>query len=109
MFVCQRVFIGSSLIALLLLLPTLLQSVRTELLPLKAYTVADGLAHHVINKIVRDSRGFLLSKQILPLSQGIDLKTLTPDPLPAIFQSTNTLAASVYSLQTNIVGFPIAN
>lgn len=72
---------------------------RAELLPLKAYTVADGLAHNVINKIVRDSRGFLLSKQILPLSQRIDLRTLTPDPLPAIFQSTNTLAAGVYSLQ----------
>jgi ligand-binding sensor domain-containing protein len=34
-------------------------SVRAERLPLKAYTVADGLAHNEINKIVRDSRGFL--------------------------------------------------
>ena len=59
MFVCLRVCIRSSLIALLLLLPTLPQSVRAERLPLKAYTVADGLAHNVINKIVRDSRGFL--------------------------------------------------
>src|SRR6266849_6512905 len=32
---------------------------RAERLPLKAYTTADGLAHNVINKIVRDSRGFL--------------------------------------------------
>lgn len=30
-----------------------------ERLPLKAYTVADGLANNAINKIVRDSRGFL--------------------------------------------------
>lgn len=30
-----------------------------ERLPLKAYTVADGLPNNVINKIVRDSRGFL--------------------------------------------------
>ena len=30
-----------------------------ERLPLKTYTVADGLAHNEINKIVRDSRGFL--------------------------------------------------
>jgi ligand-binding sensor domain-containing protein len=30
-----------------------------ERLPLKGYTVADGLAHNEINKIVRDSRGFL--------------------------------------------------
>src|SRR6185369_5614708 len=27
--------------------------------PLKAYTTADGLAHDSVNKIVRDSRGFL--------------------------------------------------
>src|SRR5215831_3669556 len=30
-----------------------------EHLPLKPYTVADGLPNNVINKIVRDSRGFL--------------------------------------------------
>ena len=34
-------------------------NVRAELLPLKAYTVAEGLAHNEINRIVRDSRGFL--------------------------------------------------
>ncbi|HZE69724.1 MAG TPA: two-component regulator propeller domain-containing protein, partial [Pyrinomonadaceae bacterium] len=33
--------------------------VRAERLPLKAYTVLDGLGHNNINKIVRDSRGFL--------------------------------------------------
>jgi ligand-binding sensor domain-containing protein/signal transduction histidine kinase len=32
---------------------------RAELLPLRGYTVADGLAHNSVNKIVRDSRGFL--------------------------------------------------
>jgi ligand-binding sensor domain-containing protein/signal transduction histidine kinase len=32
---------------------------QAERLPLKAYTVADGLPNNVINKIVRDSRGFL--------------------------------------------------
>src|SRR3989440_9050040 len=32
---------------------------QAERLPLKSYTTADGLAHNVINKIVRDSRGFL--------------------------------------------------
>src|SRR5207244_3307444 len=30
-----------------------------ERLPLKTYTTADGLPHNVINRIVRDSRGFL--------------------------------------------------
>ncbi len=42
---------------LLLLLPSL---AKAERLPLKAYTVADGLAHNAVNKIVRDSRGFPL-------------------------------------------------
>ena len=32
---------------------------RAERLPLRAYTVADGLPHNEINRIVRDSRGFL--------------------------------------------------
>jgi signal transduction histidine kinase/ligand-binding sensor domain-containing protein len=32
---------------------------RAERPPLKAYTTADGLAHDSVNKIVRDSRGFL--------------------------------------------------
>lgn len=46
---------------LLLLLLTLSVSpiVKGERLPLKYYTVADGLAHNEVNKIVRDSRGFL--------------------------------------------------
>src|SRR5437660_10428771 len=35
------------------------QITRAERLPLKTYTTADGLAHNVINRIVRDSRGFL--------------------------------------------------
>src|SRR5262249_1899709 len=40
----------------LMLFPVL---ARAERLPIKAYTVADGLPNNVINKIVRDSRGFL--------------------------------------------------
>jgi hypothetical protein len=45
---------------LLLLLPLFLPTLaRAERLPIKAYTTADGLAHNEINKIVRDSRGFL--------------------------------------------------
>ena len=34
-------------------------SARAEHLPLKIYTTADGLPHNEINRIVRDSRGFL--------------------------------------------------
>jgi ligand-binding sensor domain-containing protein/signal transduction histidine kinase len=46
---------------MLLLLPALLfpSLAQAERLPIKTYTVADGLAHNAINKIVRDSRGFL--------------------------------------------------
>src|SRR5437667_3690869 len=44
-----------SVVALL----TLSQPILAERLPLKTYTTADGLAHNVINRIVRDSRGFL--------------------------------------------------
>src|ERR1043165_2775398 len=33
--------------------------VNSEHLPIKTYTTADGLAHNVVNRIVRDSRGFL--------------------------------------------------
>src|SRR5213594_2522071 len=43
-------------LVLLLWLPLL---THAERLPLKAYTIADGLAHNEINRIVRDSRGFL--------------------------------------------------
>jgi ligand-binding sensor domain-containing protein len=32
---------------------------RAEKLPLKIYTAADGLAHNSVNRIVRDSRGYL--------------------------------------------------
>src|SRR5436190_9446003 len=44
------------LLPFLLLLPAF---AHAERLPLKAYTVTDGLPNNVINKIVRDSRGFL--------------------------------------------------
>src|SRR6266571_5477312 len=32
---------------------------RAERLPIKNYTTADGLSHNTVNKILRDSRGFL--------------------------------------------------
>src|SRR5205809_2928140 len=44
------------LLVFLLLVPI---CARAERLPLKAYAVADGLPNNIINKIVRDSRGFL--------------------------------------------------
>src|SRR5215510_8132674 len=44
---------------LLLVLLALSNLTRAERLPIKTYTTVDGLAHNNINKIVRDSRGFL--------------------------------------------------
>jgi len=32
---------------------------RAERLPIKSYTTADGMAHNAVNRIVRDSHGFL--------------------------------------------------
>src|SRR2546430_974147 len=47
------------LCALLLLAAVFDCPARAERLPVRPYTVADGLADNVVNKIVRDSRGFL--------------------------------------------------
>lgn len=44
---------------LVLVFSFLFSPVYAERLPLKSYTIADGLAHNNINRIVRDARGFL--------------------------------------------------
>src|SRR5436853_4099649 len=46
-------------ILLILLLLVIPDATQAERLPIRTYTVADGLAHNTVNKIVRDSRGFL--------------------------------------------------
>lgn len=55
------IFKGGSRRIFLIVLFVALVSLRVdgERLPLKTYTTADGLAHNVVNRIVRDSRGFL--------------------------------------------------
>ncbi|HVS21466.1 MAG TPA: two-component regulator propeller domain-containing protein, partial [Pyrinomonadaceae bacterium] len=50
------VYRSCSLVLLLVCFPW---HANAERLPIKTYTIADGLAHNEINKIVRDSRGFL--------------------------------------------------
>ncbi len=45
------------LLTFLILLIT--SEARAERLPIKVYTTADGLANNIVNRIVRDSRGFL--------------------------------------------------
>lgn len=53
----KRVFVSCLLWTTFLLISS--QSILAERLPIKSYTTADGLAHNEVNKIVRDSRGFL--------------------------------------------------
>jgi ligand-binding sensor domain-containing protein/signal transduction histidine kinase len=52
----RRWFLPSLLVAGLLLSPS---NAHAERLPIKIYTASDGLAHDRVQRIVRDSRGFL--------------------------------------------------
>lgn len=51
----RRLFLGVTLLGIAFL-PA---EIRAQRLPIRAYTTADGLAHNGINRIIRDSRGFL--------------------------------------------------
>jgi ligand-binding sensor domain-containing protein len=51
-----RHVLGFGVLWLALALPV---ASHAERLPIKAYSTADGLAHNAVNRIVRDSRGFL--------------------------------------------------
>ncbi len=60
MSVTHNIRIIRFLVLVALGLLTCLSSVsNAERLPIKTYTTADGLPHNSINRIVRDSRGFL--------------------------------------------------
>ena len=50
-----RTVYRAMLVVLLLLVA--IREGKAEQLPLRAYTIADGLPHNVVNKIVRDSHG----------------------------------------------------
>jgi ligand-binding sensor domain-containing protein len=50
---------GHTSLVLALLLTILSPIALAERLPIKSYTVADGLAHDRVRRIIRDSRGFL--------------------------------------------------
>src|SRR5262249_21857877 len=52
LFYCRMLPVSTVLLFLAL-------SIHGERLPIRTYTTDDGLAHNIINKIVRDSRGFL--------------------------------------------------
>ena len=49
----------SPLLVVFFLIAWLPLAARAERLPLKSYTVTEGLPHNTVNKIVRDSHGFL--------------------------------------------------
>ncbi len=49
----DRILVGVSLLLIVC------QPIKAERLPIKTYTTADGLAHNVVNRVMRDSRGFL--------------------------------------------------
>jgi ligand-binding sensor domain-containing protein len=55
-FDAKRICRTGGVFAALLILSV---NISAERLPIKTYTTADGLAHNVVNRIVRDSRGFL--------------------------------------------------
>jgi ligand-binding sensor domain-containing protein len=73
----------------LLIVCCLTITARAERLPIKTYTTADGLAHNDVNRIVRDSRGFLWFCTFEGLSRfdGYTFTTLGVDeglPSPAV-------------------------
>jgi ligand-binding sensor domain-containing protein/signal transduction histidine kinase len=69
--------------------------VRAEILPFKSYTTSDGLAHDRVNRIVRDSRGFLwfCTSEGLSRFDGYEFKNYTQDdglPHRAVFDFIET-------------------
>jgi len=54
-----RVRIGQLALSVSILVLAAGPTARTERLPIRTYTTADGLAHNIVNRIVKDSRGFL--------------------------------------------------
>src|SRR5437016_13122696 len=68
---------------------------RAERLPIKNYTTADGLSHNIVNKILRDARGFLwfftaeaLSR--LDLYSFMNYGTAKAPPPPKVIQCIAT-------------------
>ena len=73
----------------------LISSVFAEKLPFKSYTTSDGLAHDRVNRIVKDSRGFLwfCTSEGLSRFDGYEFKNYTRDdglPHRAIYDFLET-------------------
>jgi ligand-binding sensor domain-containing protein len=60
---------------------TFVPPISAETFPLKSYTMADGLAHDRVERIVRDSRGFLwfCTSEGLSRFDGYEFKNYTQD------------------------------
>ena len=70
-------------------------AMRAETFPFKSYTTSDGLAHDRVNRIVRDSRGFLwlCTSEGLSRFDGYEFKNYTQDdglPHRAVFDFLET-------------------
>jgi len=76
----SRQYICSALTAWLVFLHVP-DGVRAATLPLRSYTTSDGLAHDRVNRIVRDSRGFLwfCTSEGLSRFDGYEFKNYTQD------------------------------
>ncbi|HVE56665.1 MAG TPA: two-component regulator propeller domain-containing protein [Pyrinomonadaceae bacterium] len=74
-------FIRDLMVCALFCLFAGLPLVRAEILPIKAYTTSDGLAHDRVNRIIRDSRGFLwfCTSEGLSRFDGYEFKNYTQD------------------------------
>ncbi len=75
--------------------------VCAETLPLKSYTTSDGLAHDRVNRIVRDSRGFLwfCTSEGLSRFDGYEFKNYTQDdglPHRAVYDFLETRGGEIW-------------
>jgi ligand-binding sensor domain-containing protein/signal transduction histidine kinase len=76
--------------------------VRAEILPFKAYTTSEGLAHDRVNRIVRDSRGFLwfCTSEGLSRFDGYEFKNYTQDdglPHRAVYDFLETRSGEFWA------------
>jgi signal transduction histidine kinase/ligand-binding sensor domain-containing protein len=74
---------------------------RAETFPFKSYTTSDGLAHDRVNRIVRDTRGFLwfCTSEGLSRFDGYEFKNYTQDdglPHRAVFDFLETRGGELW-------------
>src|SRR5687768_13195086 len=84
----------------------LASTANAETLPLKSYTTSDGLAHDRVNRIVRDSRGFLwfCTSEGLSRFDGYEFKNYTEDdglPHRAVMDFLETRSGELWIATSN--------